>query len=261
MKLEQMYLKPARSSPMARVRRATAIAGLGLAGDCNASRASPRQVLVVGSPTVAQLKVDPADLRANLVVSGIDVDRLPSGTVLRVGDVQIRLTLACEPCRKLEAVRKGLARDTCGRRGTLGRIIVGGEFGVGNSVSIEQITLPGLEDKWQARVVDILGRLPREKCVTYARLAEVAGLQSTYCRAFPSLLRRLADTNLPLERVVSTSVERSTTSRSKLQHKRASLWDGASYYLYSETLASRAFSQRSYSNAGENEQSGLQCEQ
>src|ERR1051325_1271065 len=47
MKLEQMYLKPARSSPMARVRRATAIAGLGLAGDCNASRASPRQVLVV----------------------------------------------------------------------------------------------------------------------------------------------------------------------------------------------------------------------
>jgi MOSC domain-containing protein YiiM len=236
MKLEQLYIKPARNAPMVEVARATATAGFGLGGDCNASTSSPRQVLIVSAATVAQLKVAPEDLRANFVVN-TDVDRLPSGTVVRVGVVQIRLTLSCEPCRKLEAVRKGLARETCGRRGMLGRIIAGGEVRVGDEISVEPMTLPGLEEKWQARVVDILGRLPKEKRVTFSRLAEVAGLQSTYCRAFPALLRRLADTNLPIDRVVSTTTERSMASKRSVQHKDASLWDGASYYLCSEPSA------------------------
>lgn len=221
MRVRSLHLKPRRGGAMVRVDRATAIAGRGLDGDCNASAASPRQVLLVSGASVRRLGLAADDLRANLVVE-LDVDALPSGTVLRIGDARIRLTLACEPCRRLETVRAGLAREVGRGRGTLGRVITGGALREGDPILVEDTALPALAERWQARVVDILGQLPDGMTVTFARLAEIAGLQPSYCRAFPPLFRRLDPTALPLDRVVG--------GRAPARRP----WDGASYYAGAE---------------------------
>jgi hypothetical protein len=235
MKLRYVYLKPKRNGAMLRVQRATTTAGLGLDNDCNASAASPRQVLLVSSDSVKRLRLAPQDLRANLIVD-LNVDALQSGTVLRFGETRIWLTLACEPCRKLEIVRRGLAREVGGGRGMLGRVITGGELREGAPVVVDDESLPALADRWQARIVDILGHLPSDMNVTFARLAEIAGLQSTYCRAFPALLRRLGQASLPLDRVVMSNTAKPIGSRRPKSDQVPHLWDGTSYYARSEAV-------------------------
>ena len=151
-----------------------------------------------------------AFMRAGVVILGFDhespmsptnngervwpglVDALPSGTVLRFGGVRIRLTLPCEVCHRLERVRPGLARAIAGRRGVLGRVLDDGALAAGQVVVVERRTMPALDDDWRARVVDIVRHVPRGQVVTTTRLVAIAGVQVTYCRALPAVLRRAA---------------------------------------------------------------------
>ncbi len=99
-------------------------------------------MLVVGRETLERLRIDARDLRPNLVVDGV-IDALPSGTILRVGDVRIRLTLACESCHLLDRTRPGLARAARGSRGVLGRVITSGTIRLDDAVAVEHRVTPG----------------------------------------------------------------------------------------------------------------------
>lgn len=240
MLLEQLLIRPRGGTAMVPVGGATAAAGFGLVGDRSAARHSPRQVLVTSRAVLTQHDLTAADLRANLVVAG-DVDALPSGTVLRFGAVRIRLTLPCEVCHRLERIRPGLARALAGRRGMLGRVLDDGALALGLRGSVAGPPLPALADDWRARVVDILRHLPRGRVVTTTRLAAIAGVQATYCRALPTVLRR-APPEVPVDRVIPTDPTRlAADQRQRLaaagvdvDDLAASTWDGAAYYASSE---------------------------
>ena len=151
-KLEAIYLRPARGAPTIALESVQAIAGRGLAGDRSStgSAGGKRQVTLLQAEHVAVLEslldraVDPALLRRNLVVSGLNIlaaralfaDR---PLVLRMGDeVVLEITGPCEPCSKMEvALGQGAYNAMRGHGGVTARILQGGFVRTGDAVRVQ----------------------------------------------------------------------------------------------------------------------------
>ncbi len=216
MRVVELLVKRRRGAPMTEVAALEGVAGVGLVGDCHAQVASPRHVLVCSKVVLDECGLPAAAVRANVVVDGL-VDGFPSGTILRLGTLSLRLMMSCESCRKLETFRPGLARGLEGRRGMLARVVGSGTTKVGDDIQVVSTRHRPLAANWQERVADIVEHVPEGMLLTYPKLAELAGVQSTYCRAFPRVIARLGAT----DRVVPSSI-------AKLHDRRE--WDGAGYY-------------------------------
>jgi hypothetical protein len=119
-----LFRKPGRDQPLEPAESLTLLAGYGIEGDANAAKDSARQILLAGMPAVAALGIAPGDLRENILLEDA-VEGLASGTVLRIGQALLRITLPCEPCWKLNRVRPSLAGAALGRRGVLARVLAG----------------------------------------------------------------------------------------------------------------------------------------
>jgi hypothetical protein len=169
-----------------------ALAGHGLEGDKHADPLSPRQVLLASAAAYADFQLPARALGENLLVD-LDTAQLRSGTVLRVGDeVLLRLMFQCEACGHLDTYQHGVAARIGQRRGMLARVLAGGIVRSGDRVIDAGGALPAWSDDWRERVAQVLRAVPDGMVVTYAQLAHLAGIQSTYCRAFPRLLKNLA---------------------------------------------------------------------
>lgn len=244
--IRALYLKPRPGAAMQPVSEVTTRAGAGLAGDCNADPASPRQVLLIAGSAVRALGLADPDLRANLVVDG-DLHLLSSGAILELGDLRLRVTIPCEPCRKLEHVRPGLAREVGAERGLLARVLSSGALHVGSRGHLAPTRAAPLDASWRSRVLDILAQVPAGKVITYAALATVAGVQPAYCRALPAVLRSASGRELPIHRVVPADVSKlDAAHRRKLLAEGADLdqpsacaWSGADYYSAQEAHLAR----------------------
>jgi len=163
----------------------------GLAGDVHADPLSPRQLLLAGTDAYDAFGLPPHALRENLLVD-IDTSRLASGTVLQVGDsVLLRLMFQCEACGHLDVRRPRLSTRIGTRRGMLARVLRGGEIRPGDRGRAVGAPLPAWSDDWRERIVHVLDTLPPRRVITYKRLAQLAGVASSYCRAFPGMIARL----------------------------------------------------------------------
>jgi MOSC domain-containing protein YiiM len=114
-------------------------AGVGLRGDHHARPASNRQVLLADREDLEALKLTPATIKENLTVEGLNIMRLPPGTLLRVGAALLELTSVCEPCFRMEEIRPGLKQALEGRRGMNSRVIEGGSIRVGDPIAVERV--------------------------------------------------------------------------------------------------------------------------
>ncbi len=157
--LEAIYLRPARGVVADQASSATAIAGRGLQGDRATIVASRnlqggnRQVTLIQAEHLVVLEkllnkpIDAAKLRRNLVVSGLNLlaakslfkDQIMH---LSIGDIVLEITGPCEPCSKMEAtLGKGAYNAMRGHGGVTAKVIVGGEFKVGDLISCQTSTL------------------------------------------------------------------------------------------------------------------------
>ena len=190
-RIEALALRASLSAPPARVDGVRAIAGMGLDGDVYADPLSPRQLLLAGTDAYDAFALPPHTLRENLLVD-LDTSRLASGTVLQVGDhVLLRLMFQCETCGHLDAHRPGLSTRIGTRRGMLARVLRGGDIRPGDRIRTAGPPLPAWSDDWRERIVHVLDTLPPKSVITYKRLAQLAGVASSYCRAFPGIIARL----------------------------------------------------------------------
>jgi hypothetical protein len=189
--LQALTRRTTRRAPPRQVDSADAVAARGLLGDAHADRYSPRQLLLADADVYRELALPPHALRENLLID-IDTAALESGTVLQVGnEVLLRLMFQCEACGNLDAFRPGLSRMLAKRRGMLARVITGGTLRAGDRIRDLGQLLPAWPDDWHERVLMVLDALPLGSVIEYRDLARLAGVQSTYCRAFPRMIRNL----------------------------------------------------------------------
>jgi MOSC domain-containing protein YiiM len=133
-------VRPAKGTPMKVVDEVVAIAGRGLEGDrASAREGHKRQVTLIQAEhldVVAKLagvrKIDPARLRRNLVVSGINVVSLLKKK-FRIGDLVLVGTDTADPCFQMEELEAPMA----GMGGITARILVGGTMHVGDRVTLD----------------------------------------------------------------------------------------------------------------------------
>ncbi|KQV51781.1 MOSC domain-containing protein [Massilia sp. Root335] len=190
-RIEALALRASLAAPPARVDGVRATAGMGLDGDVHADPLSPRQLLLAGTDAYDAFALPPHALRENLLVD-LDTSRLASGTVLRIGDeVLLRLMFQCEACGHLDAHRPGLSTRIGTRRGMLARVLRGGLIRPGDRVRAAGPPLPAWSDDWRERIVHVLDTMPPASVITYKRLAQLAGVASSYCRAFPGIIARM----------------------------------------------------------------------
>lgn len=150
-RLEWIGLRPGRRAPLQSMNHVEVIADHGLAGDHKAQRAGgKRQVTLIQREhlaTVAQLlrreAIDPALLRRNLLVSGINLLAL-RGERFRIGGVLLEGTGPCEPCSRMEELLgAGGYNAMRGHGGITARVISGGVIAVGDGVVYENEKSPG----------------------------------------------------------------------------------------------------------------------
>ena len=192
-----LQVRPSRKGDPERVAAVRALAGFGLDGDCHAAARSPRQVLIASSHAYRAWQLAPMALRENLLLDG-DLAALAPGDRLRVGDgAEMVVMFACEPCGKLERARPGLASAIGRDRGLLARVTRSGTVRQGDAVrwrpAQPRSPSPLFSDHWRERVQGVLRQVPPGQWVSYARLAELAGVSPGYCRAFPRWLATLGE--------------------------------------------------------------------
>jgi hypothetical protein len=189
--VQALAIRPPSAKPSMALDCVHARAGQGLEGDKHADPLSPRQLLLAGTGVYGDLSLPPHALGENLLLD-LDTAQLRSGAVLRIGaQVLLRLMFQCEPCGTLDRFQPGLSGRIGNRRGILARVLAGGAIQPGDSIVDVGRPLPAWPDDWRARVAQVLQAVPDGMVLSYAQLALLAGVQSTYCRAFPRLLAKL----------------------------------------------------------------------
>jgi MOSC domain-containing protein YiiM len=138
-------LRPALREPVVVVPEVLAEEGAGLMGDRFRPRrggSGTRQVTLIQAehlPVIAALAgrdaVDPAELRRNLVVSGINLVALKRRRI-GVGGAVLELTTACEPCSRMEeTLGTGGYNAMRGHGGWNARVVQSGPIRTGDAVA------------------------------------------------------------------------------------------------------------------------------
>jgi MOSC domain-containing protein YiiM len=129
-----LFRAPKRRLPMEELVEAQVVADLGFEECTHARAGSGRQVLLVDRETLDAMDLSPGILRENITTEGMNVNGLPLGQVLRIGDVRLEVSEVCTPCSLLEKIRPGLRKEIYGRRGMLCRVIAGGTIHCGDTI-------------------------------------------------------------------------------------------------------------------------------
>jgi MOSC domain-containing protein YiiM len=142
-RLQWIGLRPARKAAMNIVNSVEAKADYGLVGDrrMNGRPGSARQVTIISVEyidTIVRLlkktAIDPAILRRNLVVSGINLSALRHQQ-FQIGDAVFEATALCHPCVRMEeALGKNGIAAMLGHGGICAKVIQGGVITVGDDV-------------------------------------------------------------------------------------------------------------------------------
>lgn len=155
-RLEWIGLRNARRAPMTVVECARAIVDRGLEGDHRVEKTpgSGRQVTLISREFIEQTahflgrdSIDPALLRRNLVVSGINLHALRHQR-FRIGEVTLEANALCHPCSRMEsALGRGGVAAMLGHGGLCCRVLGGGELRTGDELRVlHEGTTPDLFD-------------------------------------------------------------------------------------------------------------------
>ncbi len=141
-KLTDIATRSAKRAPMVHHQAIEISASGGLAGDFG-RKPGKAQVTIVSAErwdaACAALGEDVpwSERRANLLVSGIDLDVVP-GRQLAVGNVILEITGETDPCARMDEARAGLraALTPDARAGVRCRVISGGSIKIGDAVAV-----------------------------------------------------------------------------------------------------------------------------
>jgi MOSC domain-containing protein YiiM len=115
---------------------ARAIEGHGLQGCAHARAGTKRQVLFASREHLDAVGVEPGRIRENFTVEDDDVHTWPIGQLVRAGGALFEITMVCDPCERMDAIRPGLRAELEGRRGMLARVLETGDVTAGDEIQL-----------------------------------------------------------------------------------------------------------------------------
>ena len=148
-RLERIWIKRAHRGPMDPVSSATLVEGKGLEDSANFG--SHRQVTMISLERwldmIAELgtDVDPSARRADLLVSGVDLDN-SRGRLLNIGPCLVRISGEVRPCERMEEASRGLraVMSPPWNGGAWAEVIRGGDVHVSDPISWEPDLFSGI---------------------------------------------------------------------------------------------------------------------
>ncbi len=137
-KLERIWIKRAHAGAMDPVETAELVAGSGLAG--SADQGGRRQVTLLSAERWAEVEselgaaIDPSTRRANLLVSGLDLEETID-RVVRIGDCRLRILGETRPCSLMDRFRDGLqeALESRWGGGAYAEVLDSGTISIGDT--------------------------------------------------------------------------------------------------------------------------------
>ncbi|MDA8679873.1 MOSC domain-containing protein [Luminiphilus sp.] len=143
--IEWIGVRPRRREPLVAVSGAEAVAEMGLRGDHRMGKTpgSGRQVTLISREFVAQIEqhlgksgLDPALLRRNIVVSGINLNALRRQQFW-LGGALFEATQLCHPCARMEAeLGPGGVVAMMGYGGLCAKVLQTGQIAIGDSLRL-----------------------------------------------------------------------------------------------------------------------------
>ena len=143
--IEWIGVRPRRREPLVAVTGAEAVADLGLRGDHRMTKTpgSGRQVTLISREFVSQIEqhlgksdLDPAVLRRNIVVSGINLNALRRQRFW-LGEALFEATQLCHPCARMEAeLGPGGVVAMMGYGGLCAKVLQTGQIAIGDSLRL-----------------------------------------------------------------------------------------------------------------------------
>jgi MOSC domain-containing protein YiiM len=133
-KVQKLFRSPKKHLTMEELSEARMLADAGFEGCAHAQPGGKRQVLLVDRETVEAMDLRPGMLRENVTTDGLNVNSLPIGQQLRIGQARLEVSAVCTPCDQMERIRPGLRKELWGRRGMLCRVLDGGIIRPGDSI-------------------------------------------------------------------------------------------------------------------------------
>jgi len=131
-----LFTSPGRKSGVATAHdRLRAVEGHGFEG-CAHANPPKREVLFVSQEHLDALELQPGTIRENVTVAGDDVEQWPIGQRVRAGEAVFEITMVCDPCERMDALRPGLRARLEGKRGMLARVVESGHVAVGDELSL-----------------------------------------------------------------------------------------------------------------------------
>jgi MOSC domain-containing protein YiiM len=132
-----LWTSPAKNSGRMDARdRVRAVEGHGLEGCAHARAGTKRQVLFASAQHLDDLGVEYGRIRETFTVEGADVHQWPVGQRVRIGEAEFEITMVCDPCERMDAIRPGLQAEIDGRRGMLARVVESGEVAAGDEIQL-----------------------------------------------------------------------------------------------------------------------------
>jgi len=205
MKVNNLFIKTEKKRPLEAQESLQFRTAHGIAGDVNAHGASPRQVLVTRVEDFEPMNIKPGELRENVVTQGLSLAQFQPGTQLTIGDVKIRLTYQCEPCRTVKHLVDDL-KQLDHKRGILGVIISGGEVKVGDAIEAKVGAFPEIEENNFDLFKHFVAHIPEGKIATYQDAIKGMGGYKAHLKVIPKFIGKLSDTH-PVHRIVNTRGE------------------------------------------------------
>ena len=131
--------------PMREVEEVRAIRNKGLEGCIHGRPGSQRQVLLMDIETLRKFLIPPGAVKENITARGLDFKGLRPGQQLRIGESLFEITIPCDPCSRMEEIRRGLRQELHGQRGWLCRVVASGKIKRGDRIEVLGATIRAQE--------------------------------------------------------------------------------------------------------------------
>ncbi len=202
-----LFMKIEKGRPLSRPQdgKLSLRARFGIEGDANAGGVGPRQVLLVAMETLQEFKLQTGVLRENVVVAGLPLDDLPSGSVLELGySAAVRLTYHCEVCKYIGTLGVKPIQSLENQRGFLAVVLTDGVVCEGDPVRVLDRCYDPVSDRTSDRFLWVVKQIPFGKVMTYKQIVDVLGVSHSHYRVLPTYMKRVAGQAYPMHRILDS---------------------------------------------------------